>query len=259
MARAKRHYVPGLIWHITHRCHKREFLLKFSRDRKRWLHWLYQAKKRFGLCILNYTLTSNHIHLLVKDKRKGCMIPRSMLLMAGRTAQEYNQRKKRRGAFWEDRYHATAVESGGHLFHCMVYIDLNMVRTGVVNHPKEWFYCGYNEILSHRQRYMLIDIKELMKLLDVGTREELWNVYGSWIDKKIESEELTRESKWTESLAVGSKTFVESIDARLEYKARGRKMIEHKGFFELREHRMPYSYDLALKKRSVRGRIRSVI
>jgi hypothetical protein len=25
MARAKRHYIPGYIWHITHRCHKREF------------------------------------------------------------------------------------------------------------------------------------------------------------------------------------------------------------------------------------------
>jgi len=22
MARAKRHYLPGQIWHITHRCHK---------------------------------------------------------------------------------------------------------------------------------------------------------------------------------------------------------------------------------------------
>ena len=35
MARAKRHYIAGHIWHITHRCHKREFLLKFSKDRRR--------------------------------------------------------------------------------------------------------------------------------------------------------------------------------------------------------------------------------
>ncbi len=27
MARANRHYIPGYVWHITHRCHKREFLL----------------------------------------------------------------------------------------------------------------------------------------------------------------------------------------------------------------------------------------
>jgi hypothetical protein len=42
-----------------------------------------------------------------------------------------NQRKKRKGAFWEDRYHATAVESNEHLIQrlvYLVYIDLNMVR-----------------------------------------------------------------------------------------------------------------------------------
>jgi hypothetical protein len=27
-------------------------------------------------------------------------------LIAGRTGQEFNQRKSRKGAYWEDRYHA---------------------------------------------------------------------------------------------------------------------------------------------------------
>ena len=35
MARARRHYNPDHVGHITHRCHKREFLLKFAKDRKR--------------------------------------------------------------------------------------------------------------------------------------------------------------------------------------------------------------------------------
>lgn len=46
-----------------------------------------------------------------------------------RTAQEYNRHKGRQGAFWEDRYHATDE----HLHRCLAYIDLNMVRAGVVN------------------------------------------------------------------------------------------------------------------------------
>ena len=128
MPRANRHYIPGYIWHITHRCHKKEFLLKFARDRRRWIGWLFEAKKRYGLSILNYTVTSNHIHLLVLDNGGYGTIPRSMQLIAGRTGQEYNQRKKRKGAFWQDRYHATAVESDDHLTRCMVYIDMNMVQ-----------------------------------------------------------------------------------------------------------------------------------
>jgi len=104
MARANRHYIPGYIRHITPRCHKREFLLKFSKDRHRYLQWLYQARKRYGICILNCMVTSNHIHLLVADTGERNVIPNSMQLVAGRTGQEYNQRKDRKGAFWEDRY-----------------------------------------------------------------------------------------------------------------------------------------------------------
>jgi putative transposase len=106
MPRAHRYYLPGQVWHITHRCHKKEFLLKFEHDRRRWRYWLYEAKKRYGLCVLNYIVTSNHIHLLVRDRGKGEIID-SLQLVAGRTAQEYNRRKGRKGAFWDDRYHAT--------------------------------------------------------------------------------------------------------------------------------------------------------
>ena len=80
MARAHRYYIPGHIYHLTHRCHKREFLLKFKKDRDHWLDLLFEAKKRFGLKILNYTVTSNHIHLLVVDDSGREVIPKSMQL-----------------------------------------------------------------------------------------------------------------------------------------------------------------------------------
>jgi REP-associated tyrosine transposase len=73
------------------------------RDRRRYLHWIFEAKKRFGLSVLNYMITSNHVHLLIKDTGPN-VIADSIQLIAGRTAQEYNQRKDRQGAFWEDRY-----------------------------------------------------------------------------------------------------------------------------------------------------------
>jgi putative transposase len=57
---------------------------------------------------------------------------------AGCTAQECNQRKGWQRAFWEDRYHATAIETDEHLHRCLVYIDLNMVRDGVNAHPHRW-------------------------------------------------------------------------------------------------------------------------
>jgi hypothetical protein len=82
MPRGNRHFLPGLIWHITHRCHQQAFLLKFSQDRQHYLRWLFDARKRFGLCVLNYMVTSNHVHLLVRDTAPN-VISQSIQLIAG--------------------------------------------------------------------------------------------------------------------------------------------------------------------------------
>jgi hypothetical protein len=69
----------------------KENFYKFARDRRRYLYWVFEAKTRYGLCVLDYMVTSNHVHLLVKDTG-GEVIAQSMQLIAGRTAQEYNER-----------------------------------------------------------------------------------------------------------------------------------------------------------------------
>lgn len=226
MPRANRHYIPGLVWHITHRCHNRDFLLRFARDRRRWLYWLFEAKKRYGLKVLNYALTSNHIHLLLQDGSRRTVISTSMDLIAGRTAQEYNQRKKRRGAYWEDRYHATAIESGSHLIRCMVYIDLNMVRAGVVKHPSEWAFCGYNEIQNPRPRYNIIHWPSLLNQFDMKDRRKLKQFYRKCVENTLGKQERTRDSRWSESVAVGSKEFVEWTTLALGIKVNKRRAEE---------------------------------
>jgi REP-associated tyrosine transposase len=62
---------------------------------------VFDAKKRFGLCVFDYIVTSNHIHLLIKVTGSN-VIAENMQLIAGRTAQEYNERKARHGAFCEE-------------------------------------------------------------------------------------------------------------------------------------------------------------
>jgi putative transposase len=247
MARAKRHYLPGHVWHITHRCHKKEFLLKFGRDRRRWLQWLFEAKKRYGICILNYMVTSNHIHLLVVDGGGREVIPRSIQLVAGRTGQEFNQRKNRKGAFWEDRYHATAVSSDHHLIECIVYIDLNMVRAGVVSHPSEWNFGGYNEIQAPRQRYALIDYQRLMDLLHISTHDDLRDSHKKWVEETIRAKNLSRNQKWSQSIAVGGQNFIEIVKEMLGIRAKGRKVVEYGAGYHLREAQVSYMSDFTFE------------
>lgn len=232
MPRANRISCPGLVWHITHRCHERAFLLRFARDRRRWRHWLYEASRRYGVCVLNYIVTCNHIHLLVCDRGLG-EIPAAMRLVAGRTAQEYNRRKSRRGAFWEDRYHATAIQENEHLFRCMTYIDLNMVRAGAVSQPAEWDVTGYSEIQRPWNRKGVVDFDKLCRLLGASSLAQI----AMWL-RKSAAENLStsnRDASWTEAIGVGDEAFVSGLKQRLGSRGLHRRIQEQGGVHTLRD------------------------
>ena len=252
MPRANRYFLPNHVWHITHRCHKKEFLLKFARDRQRWRYWLFEARKRYRLCVLNFMVTSNHIHLLVRDQGKG-EIAKSMQLIAGRTAQEYNQRKKRKGAFWEDRYHATAVDIVEHLARCMVYIDLNMVRAGVVKHPAEWPMCGYHEIQNPPARYAVIDQTALLDVFGFRDPGQLQQACREWIDGDLISKQQTRDGAWTESLALGRPEFIEAFKSGLGIRGACRESAETENAHVLREPSFTYSAHFVGEMGNLRG------
>src|SRR5499433_1198502 len=183
---------------------------------------------------------SNHIHLLVKDTGLEVAAQR-MQLIAGRTAQEYNQRKDRQGAFWEDRYHATAIEADEHLHRCLVYIDLNMVRAGVVSHPVEWSHSGYPEIQEPPKRYAVIDLEGLATLCGFTDRRDFQRAHRQWVEQALGNGCAPRDYRWSESIAVGSLAFVERVKSDLAVKAAHREVLETDGTYALREPSEAYT------------------
>lgn len=234
MPRANRVFLTGHIWHITHRCHQRDFLFKLRRDRRRWLAWLLEARRRYRLSVLNYIVTRNHVHLLVRDRGEN-EIARAMQLVAGCTARMYNARTGRLGAFWQDRYHATAVESDRHLLRCMSYVDLNMVRAGVVTHPSQWRDCGYCEIQRLPQRYRIIDTAALCRLLGCNSPEALRRRLADWTGQALMERPSMREPAWTESLAVGGRDFLLQVKHELGPRACARGVVDTGDITCLRE------------------------
>lgn len=235
MPRANRYFLPGYVWHITHRCHKQDFLLKFAQTRQRYIHWLYQGRKRFGIEILNYTITSNHVHLIVRNRKGGNEIPGLIQLAAGRTAQEFNTRKGRKGAFWEDRYHATAIETGQHLQRCLVYVDLNMVRAGAVKHPEDWAHGGYQEIQGNRRRNTIINLNALSDALELNSVETMRTAHRAWVEEALATKEMQREEHWSQSLAVGSAEFAQRAQLALGVLGRNRTLDRVDGACVIRD------------------------
>ena len=77
MPRAHRHYLPGYILHVTHRCHRQQFLLRFARDRRAWIRWLYAARSK------------------CRGRDAGCPAPPAQIRTCGTTASSSCLRARR--------------------------------------------------------------------------------------------------------------------------------------------------------------------
>ena len=115
-----------------------------------------------------------------------------------------------------------------------------MIRAGVVEHPSEWAFSGYNEIQAPRERYALIDYEGLRNLLDFRSMDDLAEAYRGWVEESEQEGSHFRDEKWTESVAVGSEAYVTETKEKLGFKAKGREVIGGDGSYELRE--APASY-----------------
>lgn len=62
----------------------------------------------------------------------------------------FNRNHQRYGTLWADRFKSVLVEGHGNPLQTMAaYIDLNPVRAGLVEDPKDYRFCGYAEAVAH--------------------------------------------------------------------------------------------------------------
>ena len=161
--------------------------------------------------------------------------------------------KARQGAFWEDRYHATAIETDAHLHRCLVYIDLNMVRAGVVRHPRQWIHSGYREIQQPPERYRVIDLATLSTLCGFKQIADFQKAHREWVEAAQGTTAAGREDRWSESVAVGSKRFVDQVKDELGIQAKHRQVTADDEAYTLRESAQPYMGYFGKENGALRG------
>jgi len=111
---------------------------------------------------------------------------------------------------------------------------------GIIRKRLKITFSGYNEIQNPRKRKRIIDFDRLMELLNFESYDDLKDAHYKWVAREIQADNRDKEDKWTQSIAVGSKTFVEKIKAFLGFRAIGRKVTGADDMFELREGQAPY-------------------
>ncbi len=203
-----RRFQPDRTYHVTHRCHNRKYLMNTNLDRKEFTRLLWRANKRWKVSIYSYTITSNHVHLLLSSKKLSEMSG-FMAHVSGGMSRHHNHRRGKVGSFWQGRYRATLIQDGKHLSRCLFYIAMNMVRAGVVDHPGQWPWSSHRELIGGRQRYRLLDLEEFVRRLGCGSRESLVSWYEKTIEVMCEKKKRNdREPWWSEAACVGDYDFV---------------------------------------------------
>ena len=100
MPNASRYLQPGYTYHLTHRCHDRRYLLRTIRERDDYRKWLREGARRYGVPVYNYSVTSNHVHVIAHaDDVSG--VSSMMQLAAATVARHWNRLKGHDGSFWE--------------------------------------------------------------------------------------------------------------------------------------------------------------
>lgn len=217
MPRATRYLEEGYLYHLTHRCADGEFFLQFASERDAYREWLRVGVNRYGVSVLGYTVTSNHTHVVCHVQNR-LAVADMMKLAAGTVAQQRNRRKGHEGSVWEHPYHCTRIEDGRHLLNCLRYVDLNMVRAGKVMHPREWRWCGYDELTGERRRYRIIDQARLLSVTGFTSMPEFSAFYRASISERLLAGAMTREPCWTEAVAIGSDEFVDRAEQTTPYR-----------------------------------------
>ena len=81
-----------------------------------------------------------------------CSLEHFMKELKERFSRWFNKRHGRRGTLWQDRYRSVLVENGEALRTMAAYIELNPVRAGLVDDPKDYRWCGLAEALAGSKR-----------------------------------------------------------------------------------------------------------
>ena len=154
----------------------------------------------------------------------------------------FNSTHQREGTLWERRFKSVLVEGAwDSLLKVAAYIDLNAVRAGLVDDPKEYRWCGYAEAVGGDREARrglssaLDDVQHDANWRDVGSRYRkiLFGIgEGSSVRPGISQKEVAavwkaggklslaqllrcRVRYFSDGLAIGSESFVERVFAML--------------------------------------------
>ena len=213
MARLPRYTLPGQPQHVIQRGNNRQVIFTADADYQFFRDALVEAARKYGMVVHAYVWMTNHIHLLATPEQNNS-ISKVFQSVGRRYVQYFNYNYRRSGTLWEGRYRATVVDSERYLLSIMRYIELNPVRAGMVEHPRDYPWSSYRRNAlgeTGRNSDWLIPHEEYRNLgRDADERQ---GAYRLLFRRAISAQDLKEIRESThKGWALGSERFKEQIE-----------------------------------------------
>ncbi len=144
MPRPARELVEGGYYHVVSRGVEQRDVFLDDVDRRAFVQLLGEVVARRDWSCLAYCLMGNHYHLLVRTPAPD--LPLGMHQLNGTYARGFNERHRRVGHLFQDRYKSKRIRREAHLWATARYVVMNPVRAGVCDRPGDWPWSSYRAV-----------------------------------------------------------------------------------------------------------------
>jgi len=211
MARQPRLTVAGYPHHIIQRGNNRQAIVRDDADRERLLGLWLEYSRQFKVAIHAWVIMDNHFHLLATPET-GDGLPMMMQAVGRAYVRYFNLRHGRSGTLWEGRYRSTLIESERYLLACMVYIDLNPVRAGMVAQPADYRWSSHRHCIGQASDKLVSPHALIWGLGNTPFAREA--AYAALVDAGLNPVQQTQLTQSTLSgWALGSAEFLQDLGA----------------------------------------------
>ncbi len=218
MARPPRITPPGVTVHVIQRGNNRQAMFRCDKDRGLFSAWLARYSRCFSVSIHACVYMPNHVHFLVTPHQVDGL-PRMMQSLGRQYVRYFNKAYQRTGTLFEGRYRSCLVDSDAYLLACYRYIEMNPVRAGMAEHPRDYPWSSYGCNAGGRPSALIEPHSTYLGL--AGSDERRRSAYRSLFEQPLAGETVEEiRGATNRGLPLGSEVFKQKLESSFGCKVR---------------------------------------
>jgi len=190
MARPLRIEFPGAFLYVMNRGNTGMNIFRSQRDREKFLGYVGEAVKRYGIKVHTYCLMTTHYHFLIETPHAN--LSQAIKWINVGYAVYFNRKQRRFGHLFQGGFKAVLVEADEYLELLSRYIHLNPVRARMVEHCRDYPWSSYQALSGYVKSPEWLETDWLLSLFGED-RDTAKKRYRDFVES-VENEKIENPS-----------------------------------------------------------------